>query len=172
MRISVIIPTYKRPRILLQALRSLQEQTLPDFEIVVVDNAADSEVEKMVAEFNLTAEHLGCHVSEPQLGLHNADLVMDPGLVDPQNYDFALTDSFPARDSGIDLTSVFGIDNHDAADASLPAIAAPVIHTGAWDRGAYEYKETQTPPHLRFLGLSTAMAIMKSSKLDWNLSLR
>jgi GT2 family glycosyltransferase len=58
------IPTYKRPRTLLQALRSLQEQTLPDFEIVVVENAADSEVEKMVAEFNLTAKHLGCCVSE------------------------------------------------------------------------------------------------------------
>lgn len=52
MRISVIIPTYKRPRTLLQAFRSLQEQTLPDFEIVVVENAADSGVEKMVAEFN------------------------------------------------------------------------------------------------------------------------
>jgi glycosyltransferase involved in cell wall biosynthesis len=64
MRISVIIPTYKRPRTLLQAWRSLQEQTLPNFEIVVVDNAADSEVEKMVAEFNLTAKHLGCYVSE------------------------------------------------------------------------------------------------------------
>jgi len=64
MRISVVIPTYKRPRTLLQALRSLQEQTLPDFEIVVVENAADSEVKKMVAEFNLTAKHLGCYVSE------------------------------------------------------------------------------------------------------------
>ena len=72
MKISAIIPTYNRPRTLLQALRSLQEQTLSDFEILVVDNAADSEVEKMVAEFNLTAKHLGCYVSEPQLGLHNA----------------------------------------------------------------------------------------------------
>jgi hypothetical protein len=57
---------------------------LPDFEIVVVDNAADSEVEKMV--------------------------------------------------------SVFSIDNHDSANPTLPAITAPVIRTGVWDRGAYEYE--------------------------------
>ena len=308
MRISVVIPTYNRPRTLLQALRSLQEQTLSDFEILVVDNAADSEVEKMVAEFNLTAKHLGCYVSEPQLGLHNArhtsarvaqgdifvftdddatfdpgwlqaygkafvehhemaaaggpvrpiweasppkwllefmgdaktfailslmepynefrldpegfffgvnmairrnmgielknyqgpteniviknntvqtayigigryigshdeypvsidsdynlvfdsdfpfrgtiisnthDLVMDPGLVDPQNLNFALMADSPARDSGTDLTGVFDIDNHDAVDPSLPAIAAPIIRTGVWDIGAYEYQETQ-----------------------------
>jgi glucosyl-dolichyl phosphate glucuronosyltransferase len=54
-KISVIIPTYRRPLTLLQALRSLQEQTLADFEIVVVDNAADSGIEGMVAEFNRTA---------------------------------------------------------------------------------------------------------------------
>ena len=55
MKMSVVIPTYNRLRTLLQALRSLQEQTLPDFEIIVVDNAADQEVERMVSEFNRKA---------------------------------------------------------------------------------------------------------------------
>jgi hypothetical protein len=69
------------------------------------------------------------------------DLVMDPELVDPQNHNFALIATSPARDSGTGLSGVFEIDNHDAADPALPAIAPPIIRAGAWDRGAYEYKE-------------------------------
>jgi hypothetical protein len=64
---------------------------------------------------------------------------MDPGLVDPLNNNFALMSTSPGRDSGTSLVSVFSIDNQDAADPSLPDIAAPVIRTGIWDRGAYEY---------------------------------
>ena len=71
-KLSVIIPTYNRSRTLIQALRSLQSQSLPDFQILVVDNAADAAVEKAVAEFNVTAKTRVQYVSEPQLGLHNA----------------------------------------------------------------------------------------------------
>jgi parallel beta-helix repeat protein len=71
------------------------------------------------------------------------DRVMDPELVDPQNHNFALMATSPARDSGRDLTTVIAIDNHDAGDPSLPAITAPIIRTGVWDIGAYEYEETQ-----------------------------
>jgi glycosyltransferase involved in cell wall biosynthesis len=41
-KISVIIPTYKRPEIVLRALRSLAEQTLPSnaYEVVVVDDGS------------------------------------------------------------------------------------------------------------------------------------
>lgn len=72
MKISVIIPTYKRTRTLLQALRSLQEQTLREFEIVVVDNAVQPQVERVVSEINQTARVVAYYVPEPQLGLHNA----------------------------------------------------------------------------------------------------
>ncbi len=67
------------------------------------------------------------------------DLVVDPGLADPEHYNFAITATSEARDSGDALTGIFGIDNHDAADPALPAITAPIIRTSAWDRGAYEY---------------------------------
>jgi hypothetical protein len=67
------------------------------------------------------------------------DLVMEPGLVNPQNHNFALMATSPARDSGTDLSNVFGNDNHDAADPRLPSMTAPIIRTGVWDRGAYEY---------------------------------
>ncbi|MCC6956953.1 MAG: hypothetical protein IT316_09190 [Anaerolineales bacterium] len=67
------------------------------------------------------------------------DLVTDPGLVNPQNRNFALTAASPARDSGISLLSFFIIDDHDAADPRLPVIIPPIFRTGTWDRGAYEY---------------------------------
>jgi len=67
------------------------------------------------------------------------DLVVDPGLAEPEHYNFAITATSEARDSGEALTGIFGIDNHDAADPALPAITAPIIRTSAWDRGAYEY---------------------------------
>jgi hypothetical protein len=67
------------------------------------------------------------------------DLEVNPGLVDPQNNNFALGSTSPARDSGTNLIFIFSIDNHDAADPTLPTITAPIIRTRVWDRGAYEY---------------------------------
>jgi glucosyl-dolichyl phosphate glucuronosyltransferase len=52
---SVIIPTYKRQESVLQTLGSLQDQTVKEFEILLVDNAADAETGLRVAEFNKTA---------------------------------------------------------------------------------------------------------------------
>ena len=72
MQVSIIIPTYNRSSVLLQALKSLQEQTLESFEILVIDNAADSKIQSMVAEFNQTARIPVNYIPEPQLGLHNA----------------------------------------------------------------------------------------------------
>jgi len=71
MNMSIIIPTYGRREGLRRTLGSLQEQTLPDFEILVVDNAADAEVERMVREFNRSARVPVHYVPEPRLGLHN-----------------------------------------------------------------------------------------------------
>ena len=72
MPISVIIPTYKRPKYLLRHLRSLQEQTLSSFEIIVVDNEANAKIECIVAEFNRTARLPVRYVPEPRLGLIHA----------------------------------------------------------------------------------------------------
>lgn len=72
MRISVVIPTYKRPESLLRALRSVREQSWPQHEVIVVDNAADPEVARLVGEVAAAAPVPVRYVSEPELGLHNA----------------------------------------------------------------------------------------------------
>src|SRR5258706_220236 len=54
LKISAIICTFKRPDYLRQALQSLCEQSLPreEYEIIVVDNAVDSAIERIVREFD------------------------------------------------------------------------------------------------------------------------
>ena len=56
----------------MRALRSLQQQTLPDFDILVVDNAADQAVEQLVSEFSQTAKIPAQYLAEPRLGVHYA----------------------------------------------------------------------------------------------------
>ena len=74
-----------------------------------------------------------------QLRQNTHDRMIDPGLADPQNGDFSLKASSPARGTGLDLSSVFRIDNHDAADPTLDAMTGFILRS-AWDRGAYEYQ--------------------------------
>jgi glycosyltransferase involved in cell wall biosynthesis len=72
MKISVIIPTYNRVSTLCQSLRSLQDQSFRDFEILVVDNAADPAVARKVTEFSDTAVVPARYLAEPTLGVHFA----------------------------------------------------------------------------------------------------
>lgn len=70
--LSVIIPTYKRPKQMLRTLQSLQKQTLDKFEILLVDNDADPKIKLLVENFNHTAKIPAKYISEPKLGWHNA----------------------------------------------------------------------------------------------------
>lgn len=70
--ITLVIPTYRRPDLALQALRSAQEQTLEQFEILLVDNAADAALRATLERFNQTARIPARYVPEARLGLHNA----------------------------------------------------------------------------------------------------
>jgi len=69
-KISAIICTYKRADYLRRALESLREQTLPadEYEVVVIDNAVEAEVEKLVNDFQGQIKNLR-YVPEPTLGL-------------------------------------------------------------------------------------------------------
>ena len=70
--ISVIIPTYKRTEYLLQSIKSLQNQNLDKYEIIVIDNSADNNLLFLIDEFNKTAHVKVRYIPEPQIGLHNA----------------------------------------------------------------------------------------------------
>lgn len=46
---SVVLPTHNRPELLIEAVQSVFEQTLKDWELIVVDNASESAVESDLA---------------------------------------------------------------------------------------------------------------------------
>lgn len=49
--ITTIIPTYKRPAFLRRAIQSVLDQTYPDFQVCIYDNASQDETARIVAEF-------------------------------------------------------------------------------------------------------------------------
>ena len=50
--VSVIIPVYNRPELLVRALRSVSSQTLRDLEILVVDDGSTVDVDRSLSEIN------------------------------------------------------------------------------------------------------------------------
>jgi len=52
--VSVIIPTYNRAYVIARAIKSVQAQTLEDWELIVVDDASRDDTEEVVADFEDT----------------------------------------------------------------------------------------------------------------------
>jgi len=50
-KVSVIIPTYNRPRLIKRAIKSVLNQTYQNFEIIVVDDSENDETKKIVESF-------------------------------------------------------------------------------------------------------------------------
>lgn len=71
-RITVVIPTFRRPRTLEAGLASLEQQTDPPEEVIVVDNAADPAIERLVADRNRGARVPVRYIAEPRTGVHYA----------------------------------------------------------------------------------------------------
>jgi GT2 family glycosyltransferase len=67
-KITVIVPTYKRPDFVVRTITSLAEQTLAPNQIIVVDNAPTDESKAVVSEMRSTVRGLR-HLAEPRLGV-------------------------------------------------------------------------------------------------------
>jgi len=50
--ITTIIPTYRRPKLLRRAIKSVLGQTFPHFQVCVYDNASGDETPDVVAEIS------------------------------------------------------------------------------------------------------------------------
>jgi len=66
------VPTFKRPDRAVECLSSLQAQTLADFELILVDNAADAGLAERVQHFNAQARIPARYLAEPRPGAHTA----------------------------------------------------------------------------------------------------
>lgn len=60
-RVSVVIPTHRRPKLLAAAIQSVLGQTFQDFEIVVVDDASGDNTEEVVRSFRDSRIHYIAH---------------------------------------------------------------------------------------------------------------
>ena len=89
MRISVIVPSYKRPADLRRCLEALSKQTMPPLEVLAVARVDDAETRAVIA-----AAPAGAHVREVLVDEPGVIAAMQAGLdaVDPRADVVALTD--------------------------------------------------------------------------------
>ena len=69
-RVSIVLPTYKRAHLLPMAIRSVQAQTCPDWELIVVDDNSPDDTPQVVAGF--TDPRIRYVRNEPNLKLPRA----------------------------------------------------------------------------------------------------
>jgi glycosyltransferase involved in cell wall biosynthesis len=67
-QITVIIPTYKRPQLLKRAVRSVLNQTYPNFQICIYDNASEDETESIIRELAQEDERVIYHCHAKNIG--------------------------------------------------------------------------------------------------------
>lgn len=68
--ITTIIPTYRRPKLLRRAIRSVLAQTVADFQVCVYDNASGDETAEVVAEFARKDSRVKYHCHAKNIGRH------------------------------------------------------------------------------------------------------
>lgn len=69
--ITVIIPTYRRPKLLRRAIKSVLNQTYPHFRVCVYDNASGDDTAQVVAEFSRKDPRIKYHGHPENLGALN-----------------------------------------------------------------------------------------------------
>jgi glycosyltransferase involved in cell wall biosynthesis len=122
--LSLIVPTYNRSRVVMRCLDSVQHQTLPDFELLLVDNSPDNELRARVDEFNTSARVPARYIPEPHLGLHNA---RHAGARAATGDVLVFTDD----DAVFDPNWLSAYERCFAAHADMAAAGGPVLP--AWD---------------------------------------
>ncbi len=68
-RITTVIPTYRRPKLLPRAIMSVLRQTFPHFEVHVYDNASGDETRQVVERLAATDPRVKYHCHERNIGL-------------------------------------------------------------------------------------------------------
>ncbi|MDQ6709212.1 MAG: glycosyltransferase [Candidatus Dormibacteraeota bacterium] len=146
--ITTVIPTYRRPRLLARALRSVLAQTYRDFTVIVYDNASGDETAAVVADFAARdprvqyvaqPRNLGAlanfNVALSRINTAYFSLLSDDDVLLPYFYEQALA-SFAAHPSAILTASpvmlvdehgrVLTVNNHDWLPGLHPGPTAMV----------------------------------------------
>jgi len=68
--ITVIIPTFRRPKLLRRAILSVLGQTFPAYHVCVYDNASDDDTQKIVAELAKTDSRIKYYCHQENIGAY------------------------------------------------------------------------------------------------------
>jgi glycosyltransferase involved in cell wall biosynthesis len=71
-KVSIILPTYNRSKILPQAIESCLRQTHPDFELIIVDDGSSDDTEAVIKRYASVDPRIRCIRNPHNLGLSKA----------------------------------------------------------------------------------------------------
>jgi len=116
--ITTIIPTYRRPRLLQRAIKSVLAQTYPHFQVCVYDNASGDETASVVAELSKADARVEYHGHPENIGVfrnfvHGAQHVETPFFSFLSDDDILLPNFFQ--------TAIEGFEKHPEAVFSATA---------------------------------------------------
>jgi glycosyltransferase involved in cell wall biosynthesis len=139
--ITTIIPTYRRPKLLERAIRSVLAQTYPHFKVCVYDNASGDETAEVVAEITKTDSRVSYYCHAENIGMfENHKFGVE--RVETDYYSFLPDDDF-ALPNFYD-TTLAGFENHPDAIISATDVihlspAGNILRTSleSWDSGYY-----------------------------------
>lgn len=92
-KITTIIPTFKRPRLLKRAIESVLTQSFKNFEIHIYDNASGDETEEIVAEYIQRDKRIFYFKNEKNIGALN-NIIQGIRSVNTEFYSILSDDDF------------------------------------------------------------------------------
>lgn len=140
--ITTIIPTYRRPKLLLRAIQSVLNQTYPRFLVCVYDNASGDETEAVVTEIAEHDPRVRYHRNSENIGLarnfaHGAaqvttpflNFLSDDDLILPTFFETAM-DAFKRNPRAAMFLGDLIVAAHDGTIIDTPA--------ARWEEGLHE----------------------------------
>ncbi|WP_429102244.1 glycosyltransferase family 2 protein [Aeromonas veronii] len=152
MKVSIITATYNSAATIRDTLASLESQTYPDIEYIIVDGASKDNTLEVV---NQHCTRVSKIISEPDRGIYDA---LNKGIAAATGdiVGFLHSDDLLAYPEAIaDLVNVFNIDEYDAVYADLEYVQQNDISkvVRLWQSGNYNKKKLKygwMPAHPTF----------------------
>jgi glycosyltransferase involved in cell wall biosynthesis len=166
--ISVVIPAYKRDRVIERAIRSVLEQTYQDFEILVVDDGSKDDTESVVASLALEDSRIHYFRHETNRG---AQAARNTGAKAAKGEWIAFLDSDDYLTSNSLELRILAAQNqgvkviHSECQLLKQDKSSNAYGISPWN--GYVYREMLTDPGILFSGLLIAKeALEKVGYLD------
>ena len=144
--ITTVIPTYRRPRLLRRAIYSVLNQTYPNLEVLVYDNASGDETADMCAEIAARDHRVKYLCHSQNIGVLNNfqaalqevrtsffSILSDDDVLLPEFYETALTAFDRHPDAIFVATRVVGMDSLGRAYPMAELTALPGYYSPRGD---------------------------------------